>query len=56
MDIADPVPDPGKLVREVYSEQTQDFPGSPAVEKPPANAGHLGSVPDPVRSHMPQGN
>ena len=33
-----------------------DFTGGPVVKNLPANAGHMGSVPDPGRSHMPQGN
>ena len=33
-----------------------DFTGGPVVKNLPANAGHMGSVPGPGRSHMPQGN
>ena len=34
----------------------QDFPGGPAVKKPPANAGDTGSILGPGRLHMLQGN
>ena len=34
----------------------QDFSGGPVVENPPANAGDMGSIPGPGRSHMPWGN
>ena len=33
-----------------------DFPGGTVVKNPPANAGDMGSVPDPGRSHMLQSN
>ena len=33
------------------NNQKGDFPGGPVVENLPANAGDMGSVPDPVRSH-----
>ena len=29
-----------------------DFPGDPVVKNPPANAGNMGSIPDPGRSHV----
>ena len=32
------------------------FPGGAVVENPPANAGDMGSSPDPGRSHMPRSN
>ena len=32
-----------------------DFPGGPVVEKPPANAGDVGSIPGLGRSHLPRG-
>ena len=32
------------------------FPGGPAVENPPANAGHVGLIPSPGRHHRRQGN
>ena len=31
-----------------------DFPGDPVVKNPPANAGNMGSIPDPGRSHVLQ--
>ena len=33
-----------------------DFPGGAVVKNPPANAGDMGSIPSPGRSHMPQSN
>ena len=36
--------------------QTQGFPDGAVVENPPANAGDMGSIPDPGRSHMPWSN
>ena len=35
---------------------SKDFPGGSVGKKPPANAGDVGLVPDPGRSHMPQSN
>ena len=35
---------------------SQVFPGGPEVKKLPANAGDMGSFPDPGRSQMPRGN
>ena len=32
------------------------FPGGPEIKNPPANAGDMGSIPDPGRSHMTRGN
>ena len=32
-----------------------DLVGGPWVTNLPANAGHMGSIPGPGRSHMPQG-
>ena len=32
------------------------FPDGLMVKNPPANAGDMGLIPDPVRSHMPQSN
>ena len=32
------------------------FPGGTVVKNPPANAGDMGSIPGPGRSHMPQRN
>ena len=33
-----------------------DFPGGPVVKNLPANAGDMGSIPGPGRSHRPWGN
>ena len=33
-----------------------DFPGGTMDENPCASAGDMGSIPDPVRSHMLQSN
>ena len=33
-----------------------DFPGGPVVKNPPANAGHMGLIPGPTRSHMLRSN
>ena len=33
-----------------------DFPGGAVVKNLPANAGDMGSIPGPGRSHMPQSN
>ena len=33
-----------------------DFAGGPVVKNLPANAGNVGSIPGPRRSHMPQDN
>ena len=33
-----------------------DFPDGPAVKNPPANAGGVGSIPGPGRSHMLRSN
>ena len=33
---------------------SRDFPGGTAVKNPPANAGNMGLIPGPGRSHMPQ--
>ena len=32
------------------------FPGGQVVKNPPANAGDMGSIPDPGRPHMLQSN
>ena len=34
----------------------RDFPGGPVVKKLPADAGDMGLIPGPGRSHMPWGN
>ena len=36
--------------------KTRDFPGGTVVKNPPANAGDMGSIPGPGRSHMPRSN
>ena len=33
-----------------------DFPGSPMVKNPPANAEDMGFIPGSGRFHMPRGN
>ena len=37
-------------------KKKMDFSGGPVVKNPPANAGDMGSILDPGRSLMPQGN
>ena len=32
------------------------FPGGSVLKNPPADAGHMGSIPDPGRSHTPWSN
>ena len=34
----------------------RDFPGGTEVKNPPANAGDMGVIPGPGRSHMPRSN
>ena len=34
----------------------QDFPADPVVKNPPANAGHMGSIPTHRRFNMPLDN
>ena len=50
--IEDPV-EPGF---QVHHQPVPDFPGGAVVKNPPANAGDMGLVPGPGRSHMPQSN
>ena len=33
-----------------------DFPGGTVIKNPPANAGHMGSIPGPGRYHMSWSN
>ena len=33
-----------------------DFPDGPVVENLPVNAGDMGSIPGPGKSHVPQSN
>ena len=35
-----------------FSKIWEGFPGGSVVKNPPANAGDMGSIPDPGRSHM----
>ena len=47
----------GQLNIVIFYEWTMaDFPGGLVVKNPPANAGDIGSVPGPGRSHMLQDN
>ena len=39
--------------KEHLKQIMEDFPGGPVVRNPPANAGAMGLIPDPGRSHMP---
>ena len=34
------------------SHKGGDFPGGTVIKNPPANAGDMGSIPGPGRSHM----
>ena len=45
-----------KLETTQMSISKRDFPGGAVVKSPPANAGDMGSIPGPGRSHMPQSN
>ena len=36
--------------------EDQDFPSGAVVKNPPANAGDMGSIPGPGRSHMLRSN
>ena len=38
------------------TDQVRDFPGGPVVKNLPANAGDMGLIPGPGRSHMPGSN
>ena len=38
------------------SSETWDFPGGPVVDSLLTNAGDMGSIPGPGRSHMPRRN
>ena len=40
----------------IFKDQILGFPGGAVVKNPPANAGAMGSIPGPGRSHMPQSN
>ena len=41
---------------DIKTYTTQDFPGGAVVKNPPANAGDVGLIPGPGRSHMLQSN
>ena len=41
-----------KLQESLLKRCSLDFPGSPVVESPLANAGAMGSTPDPGRFHV----
>ena len=45
-----------KAVLKGKKEGKRDFPGGAVVKNAPANAGDMGSIPGPGRSHMPQSN
>ena len=45
-----------KYIQGQTKEEEPDFPGGSMVKNPPANAGVMGSIPDPGRSHMPWSN
>ena len=42
--------------RNANQNHNEGFPGGAVVENPPANAGDMGSIPGPGRSHMPRSN
>ena len=42
--------------KEHTNKQLRDFPGGAVVKNPSANAGDMGSMPGPGRSHMPWSN
>ena len=43
------IPKEGSLLQDARS---RDFPEDPVAKKPPSNAGDVGSIPGPERSHM----
>ena len=45
-----------KKTNTYFKKQFRDFPGGTVVKNPPANAGDMGSIPGPGRSHMPRSN
>ena len=45
-----------KCIQGQTKEEEPDFPGGSVVKNPPANAGVMGSIPDPRRSHMSWSN
>ena len=46
----------GALIQGDLKGLPWDFPGGTVVKNPPANAGDMGSIPDPGRSHVPWSN
>ena len=40
----------------IQNHSPGDSLGGAVVKKPPANAGNMGSIPGPGRSHMPHSN
>ena len=44
------------MVMTFLKEANQDFPGGAVVKNLPVNAGDMGSIPGPGRSHMPRSN
>ena len=49
------IPCPRSILREIQ-RVFRGFPGGSVVKNPSSNAGDMGSIPDPRRSHMPQSN
>ena len=41
--------------KDATKNHMEDLTCGPAVKNPPANAGDVGLIPSPGRSHMPQG-
>ena len=46
----------GKTHKPARIKSWVGLPGGAVVKNPPANAGDMGSIPDPGRSHMPWSN
>ena len=44
------------LTSKKFNDIIWGFPGGAVVRDPPANAGDMGSIPGPGRSHMPWNN
>ena len=42
-----------KHKRNFLNQLSRDFPGGPVMKNQPLNAGNMGSIPDPGRSHLP---
>ena len=49
-------PDKEKNLDHSFKNMDRDFPGGAVVKNPPVNAGDMGSIPGPGRSHMPWSN